>query len=580
MGFFKNLSRHTASIFVALLCLVVVVGLWVGLTLHLALDRERLIESKRQENDNLAKLFAEHVTRTVRAGEVVIKEIEEKYIALGWRPFDLVRYREERSLFLDPSNVVAVLDETGERIMTSIPPKGPANYRKGETFQHHLKGESSALYISKPRIGKASGRWTIYLSHRLEKSDGSFGGVVNYGLDPAYFSSVFAEMDLGAGGVASLVGRDGIVRARHAGKEFSAGQDVTDTPLFREQLPVADHGNFVRKSPLDGITRIFSYRALENYPLVVLIGTSETVALANHEVRKSNYILAGSGISVVILCLGIFGVFMIRKADTDLRAVNADLENRVEKRTDELRQAQAELVKKERLAALGQLAASVSHELRNPLGAMSTSVAVLRAKLDGTDSAVDRSIDRIRRSVDRCDRIIGEMLDYAKDRELAAAPTNIDGWLREVLAEHEFPDDIELELQLNMEGARVEIDSELLRRAIINLCDNACDAMRASPPSEHTHVNTLRIETHRKGDCVEIVVADNGPGMPEEVLANSFEPLYSTKSFGVGLGLPIVKQILEQHNGDVTVESRPDEGARMTLTLPLNRAVTETCQIA
>lgn len=243
----------------------------------------------------------------------------------------------------------------------------------------------------------------------------------------------------------------------------------------------------------------------------------------------------------------------------------------------ELRAAQVELIKQERLATLGQLAATVSHELRNPLGTIGTSLAVVEAKVDGRGLELEPALGRMKRSVERCDRIISEMLDYARDHDPFSVPTNIDAWLGDLLDEQDLPDGIALRLDLKCSDADVEIDPDLLRRAVVNLLENARDAMLGreggtqAPPD-----NSLVVETRRNGDRAEITIADNGPGMAPEVLVSAFEPLFSTKAFGVGLGLPVVKKIVEQHEGTIVIDSAPGAGTRVTLSLPLSKVGAET----
>jgi signal transduction histidine kinase len=258
-----------------------------------------------------------------------------------------------------------------------------------------------------------------------------------------------------------------------------------------------------------------------------------------------------------------------KRAEAEVKKLNEDLEKRVEERTAELRAAQGELVKKERLATLGQLTATVSHELRNPLAAMRASAHVIGVALNDNQTRARRAVQRIDRGIVRCDHIIDELLDYTRIRDLDPTATFLDEWLDEVIAEQETPDRVRVARERGLSGATAMIDPDRLRRAVINLFDNACQAMTENDDDTADHCLTVR--THRSDGWIEIEFHDDGPGIPPDVEAKIFEPLFSTKGFGVGLGLPVVKQIMEQHGGTVEVETEPGRGTRARLRLPRHK---------
>ncbi len=258
-----------------------------------------------------------------------------------------------------------------------------------------------------------------------------------------------------------------------------------------------------------------------------------------------------------------------QQAEAKVQMLNEDLERRVEERTAELRAAQAELLRKERLATLGQLTATVSHELRNPLGTMRTSLAVMRNTLDRRPPPVERSLARIERSVIRCDRIIDELLDFTRISDLEPEPTTVDAWLLDVLNEQPLPDGITVRRELGLNDLAVPFDRHRLRRAVINVFDNACQAMLGENGHAVSPERLLTVRTHRRDNRVELVFEDTGLGIPGEAYGRIFEPLFSTKTFGVGLGLPVVRQIMEQHRGGVEIESAEGAGTRVCMWLPL-----------
>ncbi|HEV8016738.1 MAG TPA: ATP-binding protein [Stellaceae bacterium] len=242
-------------------------------------------------------------------------------------------------------------------------------------------------------------------------------------------------------------------------------------------------------------------------------------------------------------------------------AVEVELARRVEERTAELRAAQNELVRKERLSALGQLTATMAHELRNPLSAIRNTLFAVKetAATKGVD--LERPISRVERSVARCDGIINDLLDYTRVKELHLTEFALDPWIEEVLSEQRVPTGIVLDHRLRADCV-VAIDPERMRRVLINLIDNAAQAML-----DDMHERKITVATAMDGDQFELVVADTGSGIPPEVLPKVFEPLFSTKSFGTGLGLPMVRQIIEQHGGTITITSETGKGTRVTVRL-------------
>lgn len=235
----------------------------------------------------------------------------------------------------------------------------------------------------------------------------------------------------------------------------------------------------------------------------------------------------------------------------------------------DLRRAHHELVRKERLAALGEFVGSVAHELRNPLGTIATSLEMIQRRGGGEDAAIDRALGRSQRSVERCERIVGELLDFGRMKKSQAQGWELDRWLGGLLDEYPTPPGGALLRELECGDMVVEFDESLLRGAVTNLIDNAWQAMGSRDAESGLPAGaTVTVRTARQGDGVRLEVIDNGPGVPPEVKPRIFEALFSTKSFGVGFGLAIVRRIAEQHGGAVDIVSELGEGARAVLYLP------------
>lgn len=265
-----------------------------------------------------------------------------------------------------------------------------------------------------------------------------------------------------------------------------------------------------------------------------------------------------------------------RRAEEEIRKLNRVLECRVEERTTELHATQDALVRNERLAALGQLTGTVAHELRNPLGVIAISFDVIQNKCKAAKLDLDRALGRAKRNIERCDGLISELLDFARAKVLQPEPTVVDAWLSDLLEEQQIPAYITLSTDLNAEGAAVVFDREQVRRAVINLVDNACQAMAIGGDRDGTgngagNGKQLTVATRRTDGRIEIEIADTGPGIPEDDLTKVLEPLFTTKSRGTGLGLAIVQRIMERHSGGLEIISEKRRGTRVCLWLPTDR---------
>ncbi len=228
-----------------------------------------------------------------------------------------------------------------------------------------------------------------------------------------------------------------------------------------------------------------------------------------------------------------------------------------------------ELIQKERLATLGQLIATVSHELRNPLGTIRTTLYTMSQKLTGKNQGLlEKQITRAERSVMRCGTIIEELLDFTRPSELYLEETLLDDLCNEVINEYAFPENIEISKKLSS-GTTVKIDKEKIRRCLINIINNACQALLPSENNEVMRPLKINISTGYSDTNAWIEINDTGSGIPDKEIDNIFEPLYSTKTYGIGLGLPIVKQIMEQHSGRISISNHTPRGACVKLWFPL-----------
>ena len=249
----------------------------------------------------------------------------------------------------------------------------------------------------------------------------------------------------------------------------------------------------------------------------------------------------------------------------------------VDQRTAELRQslleldaAQSRVVQSERLAAIGQLASAVGHELRNPLGVLSNVFYILRQRLERDDPFVNRQLGTGEREVAAATLIVSDLLEYSKPRQPVFEAVDIGALVDEVLSVAPPPTGVELGRRLPPGLTPIRADRAQLRQVLLNLVSNAYDAMPEG--------GLLVIEADQQGDSIRFSVSDTGGGIDAEVLPRLFEPFFTTKAKGIGLGLSVANRIVEAHGGSLAATTREGTGASFTMTLPVAPVPATTVQ--
>ncbi len=262
----------------------------------------------------------------------------------------------------------------------------------------------------------------------------------------------------------------------------------------------------------------------------------------------------------------------LQKVNERVITLNRDLADHMQK----LQAAQDEIIRKGKMAQLGQLTATVAHEIRNPLGAVRTAAFLIERKTKGKDIGIEAPLKRITNGIIRCDNIITELLDFARSKALQLEAVSVDDWIANRVEEEaqRLPEAVALECHLGLGDQRAEFDTGRMQRMLINLLTNAAEAMIGkgdTPPPQSIDNPRIVVTTRLTSRGIEIAVADNGPGIAAHNLEKIREPLFTTKSFGVGLGIPAVEKILEQHGGGLDIETASDKGTTMTAWFPLQQ---------
>jgi two-component system, NtrC family, sensor kinase len=295
----------------------------------------------------------------------------------------------------------------------------------------------------------------------------------------------------------------------------------------------------------DGVRRVKEGDLREQVPV---LGTGEVAALAH----------AFNDMEASLL-----------EVRAERQALLESLEQQVQDRTAALKKAQERLIQGEKLSSLGRLAASIAHEINNPLAGILTYAKLLVRTLeeappdDASRAKIIGQLKLVERETQRCTAIVRNLLDFARERPLKLGAVDVNAAMGEALfliANQSRMQNVVLEQELQPVPA-IEADFGQIRQALVNILINACDAM--------PNGGTMQVKSQRIGDEVEIVVRDTGVGISPEHLKKVLDPFFTTKEKGTGLGLSVVYGIVERHGGALRIDSAPGEGTTVTITLPV-----------
>lgn len=425
--FGKPPNIRNASITIMLFSVILLVFFWTGLYFKVEKERQSEIANAFRDTANMARAFEEHSLRTIKTADQVALFIKHEYEQHGGN-IDLLKCVSEGTFSRELFVLLSVIDEHGDLAVSSQNPFVPSNLQDREHFLVHKERDSGQAFVSKPVFGRSSGRWSIQITRRINKPDGSFNGVAVVSVDPFYFSKFYQQVNLGKNSLIALIGRDGIVRVRAAGCPTDLGQDVNNS-LLMQNLDDSSAGQFLDTGSHDGVKRIYSYRVLSDYPLIVLVGVDEQEYMRAFFGRVRIYYWAGGIGTAVFLLFIVLLLNLLQRykvSEETLRMVMGGLEEKIQERTRRLltlnerlvamnkdyalinkeltqtnqeleqskeellqrnnelntafktiEQAQNRLIQQEKLVSIGKLAAGVAHEINNPLSFVTGNIEML-----------------------------------------------------------------------------------------------------------------------------------------------------------------------------------------------------------
>lgn len=357
--------------------------------------------------------------------------------------------------------------------------------------------------------------------------------------------NIAASMDAGL----TLIGRDYHVLWANQLLKKHNGDDLEGKRCYS----IYDQSD--RICPDCGVRKIFENGvAVDRHDYCIKVkGSTEWVELIATPVRdKKGRVVAALELVV--------NITERKRLQDKLAQYSQRLEELVQQRTKQLKQAQAELMKSERLAAIGELAGMVGHDLRNPLTGIKNSAYLLRKKgAEINPVQAKEMVEVIEKCVDYSNKIVNDLLDYSRDIRLELEEVSPRQLMLESLAMVQVPENVQVINNLS-EKQVLKADPDKIKRVFVNLTKNAIDAMPKG--------GKLTIDGKIKGNF-KISFRDTGTGISEEVLPKLFSPLFTTKAKGMGFGLAICKRIVEAHGGTIVVKTVKDQGTTFTVTLPV-----------
>ena len=300
---------------------VMIAAIWASVTFHLAVEHEKSRLAAIQNTGNLARVFEEQIVRTLMETDRAIVLLRTSYQRNG--NFDLANSLTNPALRSDLFTQIRILGPDGALIAASTEfILSPADVSDREYFQVHLTSKMDELFISKPVMGRTTGKWSLQLSRPIRAADGSFQGVITASLDPGYLAKFYESIDVGRDGAIFLAGLDGVVRASAGFKNEVVGGSMLGSQLF-VKISQADAGSFLTGGNQDGIKRFVSYRVVNGFPLVVYVGQAEHEVLANYWHNRRAYFAVAAGATILIVIVVGFAVRYRGKLNAAQNALQA-----------------------------------------------------------------------------------------------------------------------------------------------------------------------------------------------------------------------------------------------------------------
>ncbi len=535
-------------------CLVL--GLWCWAVIEAGAQAQAVMERARSRMEHLARNFSAHTELTLAEADQVLRLVRREFQREGAR-IDIAASLRRGDLPDVQNHLLTVVGADGE-VVDASQPFQRMNLRDREHFRAHAEGRADRLVISRPVVGRISGKASIQITRRVANDGGRFMGVVVASLAPEVFTG-FRRTPGDASGDVMLAGFDGVVRARTVGAEHEIGNSIAGSTLMGEALRQSS-GTMVARSPIDGHDRLYAFHTLDAYGLVAFSGLRMDVLEREIQERRPQLFAVAALLSAVLLTfLGLM-----------LRA-----ERRRQALVQRLRRSEQQATAANEMRS--RLLRSISHELHTPLNGVLNYAEIIRDTSTDLEAREFGAI--VHHNAEHLRTLLSTLMELARIESgrlsLQLEPVELRALLQELIRVHQPTAEcrglvLELHVEVDAEQSIVTDRARLLQ-LLNHLMTNAL---------KFTEHGAVRVSLAAEEAGVQILVEDSGSGMapaqPATIFTRSateavLDDALDSHSPGPGLGLPLTRELTELLGGSLHVESQPGQGTRARLRLPFRR---------
>lgn len=545
----RVINRIDPALLMLVLGPLMVVVVWTIVMLRVSDEHTQATQQAFATATGLARVFDEQSQRTLGAADQMIRLVRQRYLTIG-QTLNIAQVLADAA-YITPAYLKITISDAQGNVIASSTQVTHASMKNTEAFTALSADAGDSLYIGKPVFDETGKRWTLQLSRRIERRDGTFAGVVVASLEPAFLLQALRDADFGPQDIAALVGLDGITRVRLRGDHLDFNVDISTHPVFRAALDQhARSGRAV--SVIDDVERFVAWMSVNDYPLVVAVGLASDRAMMDFDRHRRVYFAGATVFSVCVLVLTLLAGWLSVRQRSMLRKLASS-----EREANELKSS---------------FIANISHDLRTPLNGIIGFADVIRETAENPDQR--QYAQYILDSGNHLLALVNMLLDLTKMRasKLHLQRDSVD--LKKVAAHVANTQSMAarkkgLEFQLRIADdfpQTVPCDAVRIRQVMNNLVHNAI---------KFTERGGVTLELLKDGARAIIRTTDTGIGMSREDQSRLFEffaegrDTSARKNVGSGLGLAFSKELVKLHGGTIEVMSVPGSGTNVTVSLPL-----------